>query len=130
MRVRARHNIFCFQRYQYDRHRLPSEVAINTLSKIATENKLQLTTMIHNPLEGISFDNSYFDAIYSHMFFNMRFTEDQLKYLFIEVNRVLKIGGLNLFSVRSDNDAMYKKVRRRKKYLRHKWFPDSLLYKA
>lgn len=86
-----------------------SEVAINTLSKIATENKLQLTTMIHNPLEGISFDNSYFDAIYSHMFFNMRFTEDQLKYLFIEVNRVLKIGGLNLFSVRSDNDAMYKK---------------------
>ena len=86
-----------------------SEVAINTLSKIATENKLQLTTMIHNPLEGISFDNSYFDAIYSHMFFNMRFTEDQLKYLFIEVNRVLKIGGLKLFSVRSDNDAMYKK---------------------
>ena len=58
-----------------------SEVAINTLSKIATESKLQLTTMIHNPLEGISFDNSYFDAIYSHMFFNMRFTEDQLKYL-------------------------------------------------
>ena len=54
-----------------------SEVAINTLSKIATENKLQLTTVIHNPLEGISFDNSYFDAIYSHMFFNMRFTENQ-----------------------------------------------------
>jgi hypothetical protein len=30
------------------------------------------------------------------------------KYLFIEVNRVLKIGGLNLFSVRSENDAMYR----------------------
>jgi hypothetical protein len=43
------------------------------------------------------------------MFFNMRFTDDQLKYLFVEVNRVLKDGGLNLFSVRSENDAMYKK---------------------
>ena len=43
------------------------------------------------------------------MFFNMRFTDDQLKYLFVDVKRVLKNGGLNLFSVRSDNDAMYKK---------------------
>jgi hypothetical protein len=39
----------------------------------------------------------------------MRFTDDQLKYLFAEVNRVLKDGGLNLFSVRSDSDAMYKR---------------------
>jgi hypothetical protein len=30
-------------------------------------------------------------------------------YLFVEVNRVLKNGGLNLFSVRSDKDAMYRK---------------------
>ena len=65
--------------------------------------------MIYDVSEGIPFDNSYFDAVYSHMFFNMRFTDDQLKYLFVEVNRVLKNGGLNLFSVRSDNDAMYKK---------------------
>src|SRR4249920_3242342 len=43
------------------------------------------------------------------MFFNMGFTDDQLKYLFAEVNRVLKDGGLNLFSVRNENDAMYKK---------------------
>ena len=42
------------------------------------------------------------------MFFNMRFTDDQLKYLFVEVDRVLKSGGLNLFSVRSENDAMYR----------------------
>ena len=65
--------------------------------------------MAYNANEGILFDNSYFDAVYSHMFFNMRFTDAQLKYLFFEVNRVLKNGGLNLFSVRSNNDAMYKK---------------------
>lgn len=86
-----------------------SQVAIDALSKITIEKNLPIRPMIHNPCEGIPFDNSYFDAVYSHMFFNMRFTDDQLKYLFVEVNRVLKDGGLNLFSVRSDSDAMYKR---------------------
>jgi hypothetical protein len=57
------------------------------------------------------------------MFFNMRFTDDQLKYLFAEVNRVLKDEGLNLFSVRSENDAMYK-------YIRYKRFSlQSLMWR-
>ena len=85
-----------------------SRVAIDTLSKNITQKNLPIEGMIYNVSEGIPFENSYFDAVYSHMFFNMRFTDDQLKYLFAEVNRVLKDGGLNLFSVRSDNDAMYK----------------------
>ena len=86
-----------------------SRVAIDALSKITREKNLTIKPMIHNASEGIPFNGSYFDALYSHMFFNMRFTDDQVKYLFAEVNRVLKDGGLNLFSVRSDNDAMYKK---------------------
>ena len=86
-----------------------SQIAINDLSKITTEKDLPVKAMVHNASEGIPFYGSYFDAVYSHMFFNMRFTDDQLKYLFVEVNRVLKDGGLNLFSVISDNDAMYKK---------------------
>jgi SAM-dependent methyltransferase len=86
-----------------------TQVAINLLSKIANEKNLTIIPVIRNPSEGILFYNSYFDAIYSHLFFNMRFTDEQLKYLLVEVNRVLKVGGLNLFSVRSDNDAMYKK---------------------
>lgn len=86
-----------------------SRVAIDALSKITREKNLTIKPMIHNASEGIPFNGSYFDALYSHMFFNMRFTDDQLKYLFAEINRVLKDGGLNLFSVRSENDAMYKK---------------------
>ena len=86
-----------------------SQVAIDALSKIITEKNLPIKAMIYDVSEGIPFDKYSFDAVYSHMFFNMRFTDDQLKYLFVEVNRVLKEGGLNLFSVRSDNDAMYKK---------------------
>jgi SAM-dependent methyltransferase len=86
-----------------------SQVAIDELSKIITEKNLRIKAMVYDASKGIPFDNSYFDAVYSQMFFNMRFTDEQLKYLFVEVNRVLKDGGLNLFSVRSDNDAMYKK---------------------
>jgi SAM-dependent methyltransferase len=86
-----------------------SQVAIDELSKIITEKNLPIKAMVYDASKGIPFDNSYFDAVYSQMFFNMRFTDEQLKYLFVEVNRVLKDGGLNLFSVRSDNDAMYKK---------------------
>ena len=100
-----------------------SRVAIDALSKITREKKLTIKPMIHNASEGIPFNGSYFDALYFHMFFNMRFTDDQITYLFAEVNRVLKDGGLNLFSVRSDNDAMYKvRYRSRRKYIRYKRF--------
>lgn len=86
-----------------------SKVAIDALSKITTEKNLTIRPMIYDPSQGIPLNDSHFDAVYSHMFFNMRLTDDQVKYLFVEVNRVLKSGGLNLFSVRSDNDSMYRK---------------------
>ena len=57
----------------------------------------------------LPFDNSYFDAIYSHMFYNMSFTDEELKFLFIESSRVLRNNGLLYFSVRSDNDVLYNK---------------------
>ena len=43
------------------------------------------------------------------MFYNMGFTDNELKCLFNESNRVLKNKGLLSFSVRSDKDIMYKK---------------------
>lgn len=83
-----------------------SQVAVEALSKITNEKNLSIRPMIHNANEGIPFGDSSFDAVYSHMFFNMRFSVEKLKYLFVEVNRVLKKEGLNLFSVRSDHDPM------------------------
>jgi hypothetical protein len=44
--------------------------------------------------EVYQFDNNYFDVLYSHMFYNMNFTDDQLKFLFSESSRVLKDNGL------------------------------------
>jgi SAM-dependent methyltransferase len=86
-------------------------------SKIAIENLTAKTKAINldtnlkniNAVEGLPFPDNYFDVIYSHMFYNMGFTDDELKFLFSESNRVLKYKGLLSFSVRNDNDIMYKK---------------------
>ena len=43
------------------------------------------------------------------MFFNMRFTDNELKFLFSESSRVLKNYGLLYFSVRNDEDYLYNK---------------------
>ena len=59
-----------------------------------------------NAVECLPFFDNYFDAIYSHMFYNMGFTDDELGSLFKETNRVLKNNGLSSFSVRNDKDIM------------------------
>ena len=45
------------------------------------------------------------------MLFNMRFSEDELHFIFSEIRRVLKLKGLNFFSVRNHNDKSYGKGR-------------------
>lgn len=85
-------------------------------SKIAIENINQKirgkNTSLHlrhfEARQALPFDTSYFDAVYSHMFYNMRFTDEELSYLFKESSRVLK-NGLLYFSVRSDRDVLYNK---------------------
>jgi SAM-dependent methyltransferase len=57
----------------------------------------------------LPFDTGYFDAVYSHMFYNMRFTDEEVSYLFKESRRLLKNSGLLYFSVRSDKDFLYNK---------------------
>lgn len=45
------------------------------------------------------------------MVFNMRFSEEELHFVFSEIRRVLKSEGLNFFSVRNRNDKSYGKGR-------------------
>jgi SAM-dependent methyltransferase len=47
------------------------------------------------------------DAVYSNLFLNMEFTREEHQALFAEVWRVLRPGGLHLFSVRSVSDPWY-----------------------
>jgi SAM-dependent methyltransferase len=88
-----------------------SEVAIKILNTVAQEKRLsiiksQTFDVAKNPL---NFADGYFDAVYSHMLFNMRFSEEDLNFVFSEIRRVLKPQGLNFFSVRNHHDKSYGK---------------------
>jgi SAM-dependent methyltransferase len=84
-----------------------SSVAVQTLDKSAKEKRLPIKLRIFDVKNPLPFQDGYFDAIYSHMLFNMRFSLDELHFVFSEIRRVLKPKGLNFFSVRNHNDKSY-----------------------
>jgi SAM-dependent methyltransferase len=86
-----------------------SKVAIENLRIKAKGLNLDIKLKNIDVVKGLPFLNKHFDAVYSHMFYNMGFTDDELKFLFNESNRVLKNKGLLSFSVRSDKDIIYRK---------------------
>jgi SAM-dependent methyltransferase len=86
-----------------------SKVAVDAVSKLAIEKNLPIHAMTFDARTDLPFDDNYFHAVYSHMFYNMRFTCEEISMLFKEVNRILKKRGLHFFSVRSDHDASCKK---------------------
>jgi SAM-dependent methyltransferase len=57
--------------------------------------------------KGLPFEDGSFDGCFSHMFFTMQFPEKELFFIFSEVLRVLKPGGLNIYSVRNVNDPHF-----------------------
>jgi SAM-dependent methyltransferase len=89
-----------------------SAVAIDILNKIAKEKGLPIKSQLIDVGSSLlPFPDGHFDAVYSHMLFNMRFSEDQHRFIFSEIRRLLKLKGLNFFSVRNHNDKSYGKGR-------------------
>jgi SAM-dependent methyltransferase len=86
-----------------------SRVAIENIYEKIKQKNISLDLMHFEAKQTLPFDSSHFDAVYSHMFYNMRFTDVELSFLFKESSRVLKNNGLLYFSVRSDNDVLYNK---------------------
>ncbi|HJU59864.1 MAG TPA: class I SAM-dependent methyltransferase [Nitrososphaeraceae archaeon] len=86
-----------------------SKIAIENLTIKAKELNFDINLKNINAVEGLPFHNNHFDAVYSHMFYNMSFSDDELKFLFYETKRVLKNSGILSFSVRNDKDIMYRK---------------------
>jgi SAM-dependent methyltransferase len=86
-----------------------SLVAIETLKQKIEKENTSIKLRQFDARQGIPFGNKYFDAVYSHMFYNMRFTDVELRFLFRESSRVLKNNGLLFFSVRSAKDVLYNK---------------------
>jgi SAM-dependent methyltransferase len=86
-----------------------SKVAIENINQKIKGKNIALHLSHFEVRQDLPFDSNYFDAVYSHMFYNMRFTDEELNYLFKESSRVLKNNGLLCFSVRSDKDVFYNK---------------------
>ena len=68
----------------------------------------RLLTTPHDVRRPLPFTSGYFDACYSHMLFTMALTTAELEALSREVHRVLRPGGLCVYTVRHIGDAHYK----------------------
>jgi SAM-dependent methyltransferase len=88
-----------------------SVTAVEILDNIAKEKRLPIKSQIFDVRSPLPFSDIYFDAVYSHMLLNMRFSLGDLLFIFSEIKRVLKPKGLNFFSVRNHNDKFYGKGR-------------------
>jgi SAM-dependent methyltransferase len=69
----------------------------------------RITPVRHDVREPLPFATGVFDCCYSHMLFCMALTMPQLERLSDETCRVLKPGGLHVYTVRHTGDAHYGK---------------------
>ena len=67
----------------------------------------RLRTTVHDVRLALPFAERSFDACYSHMLFTMALTTEELEALAGEVHRVLRPGGLCIYTVRHTGDAHY-----------------------
>ncbi len=86
-----------------------SEIGLSAIRKKAEEGGFSdhIITKQHDVRDKLPFDDESFDGCYSHMLFCMALTTVELEFLCAEVRRVLKPGGLNVYTVRHTGDAHY-----------------------
>ena len=95
-----------FQTYALDY----SEEGLHAIQKKADTLGLSpsLTTICHDVRQRLPFEDNSFDGCYSHMLYCMALTTPELEFLSQEVHRVLKPGGLNIYTVRHTADPHYR----------------------
>ena len=79
------------------------------LNKAKKEKGLRLNSKTFDIRNALPFPTNYFDAVYSHMFLNMKFSPEELHFIISEIKRVLKDGEFNFFSVRNNHDNFHRK---------------------
>ena len=86
-----------------------SENGLSTIREKAEEGGFaeQIITRHNDVRNKLLFEDESFDACYSHMLFCMALTTAELEFLCAEVRRVLKPGGLNIYTARHIGDAHY-----------------------
>ena len=88
-----------------------SESSIQAINQKAETLGLSqyITAIQHDARTRLPFGERVFDACYSHMLFCMAFTMKELEFLSLEISRILKPGGLNVYTTRNTNDSHYGK---------------------
>lgn len=94
-----------------------SESGICQMRDAAKEHEMEdvVTAQVHDAREPLPFPDGTFDAVYSHMLFTMELSEEEVASMLGECLRVLRPGGLNIYSVRNDHDPHYGKFEQRGK---------------
>jgi SAM-dependent methyltransferase len=67
----------------------------------------RLRVVAHDVRDPLPFPDATFDAVYSHMLFNMALTDAELEALTHEVRRVLRPDGLHVYTVRHVGDTHF-----------------------
>lgn len=86
-----------------------TEQSVTTLTEKARQLGLseRVKAISHDVRKPLPFKDETFDACYSHMLYCMALTTAELERLSDEVRRVLRPGGLNLYTVRHTGDSHY-----------------------
>ena len=87
-----------------------SPTAIKIINKKVSENRLSnlVSTKIFDVRKKLPFEDNSVEACFSHMLYCMALSNSDLKNLNNEVLRILKPGGINVYTVRNTNDDDYK----------------------
>ena len=87
-----------------------SPAAIKVINKKILENKLSnlVSAKIFDVRKKLPFENNSVEVCFSHMLYCMALTTAELKFLNNEICRILKPGGMNVYTVRHTGDGDYK----------------------
>lgn len=87
-----------------------SEEGLDTIRREAAASHVSelITVVRHDVRHPLPFDRDSFDCCYSHMLYCMALTTPELEDLSDEIHRVLKPGGLNIYTARNTGDPHYR----------------------
>ncbi len=94
-----------FQVYALDYSR---EAVETIMGKARSLGLLSVVARQHDVRQPLPFPDDFFDGSFSHMLYCMALTTPDLVFLTSETRRVLKLGRLNIYTVRNTTDAHYR----------------------
>ena len=88
-----------------------SSSGIKTINQKTNKENLSnyISTKLFDVREKLPFEDNSIEACYSHMLYCMALTTNDLEKLNNEIQRILKPGGINVYTVRHTNDGDFKR---------------------